>query len=157
MPIALLGLRLAQISDKVRKHLGEIMSPRWILKHRLNLFGIGSVKVKERIPVILFIIYLSMIEISRLIVTLLMHWQKTFFHNSSSAFSTDAFVPCLFARKLKSKTVGEIDTSYAYFIYLPDSTLGEAVSPPHPPPPPPPENLNFGVEGGVCVILQKVT
>ena len=28
MPIALLGLRLAEISDTVRKHLGEIMSPR---------------------------------------------------------------------------------------------------------------------------------
>ena len=26
MPIALLGLRLAEISDTVRKHLGEIMS-----------------------------------------------------------------------------------------------------------------------------------
>ena len=38
MPVALLGIRLAEISDTVRKHLGEIISLRWILKHRLNLF-----------------------------------------------------------------------------------------------------------------------
>ena len=41
-------------------------------KHRLLLGGIGSVKKKKN-PVTLFIICLSMIEMSPLIVTLLMH------------------------------------------------------------------------------------
>ena len=101
MPIALLGLRLAEISDTVRKHLGKIMSPRWILKHRLNLFGIGSVKSKEKIQVTLFTIYLSMTEMSRLIVTLLMHWQITFLIILPLL---SAQMPLnLFARKLKSR------------------------------------------------------
>ena len=51
---------------------------RWILKHRLNLYGIGSAKSRERNPLILFVIWLSMLEMSRLTVTLLMHWQITF-------------------------------------------------------------------------------
>ena len=42
------------------------------------MFGIESVKSKEKIQVTLFTIYLSMTEMSRLIVTLLMHWQITF-------------------------------------------------------------------------------
>ena len=62
MPITLLGLRLAEISNTVKKkHLGEVMSPRWSLKHRLNLYGIGSAKSRERNPVTLFIICLTMI------------------------------------------------------------------------------------------------
>ena len=75
MPIALLGLRLAKISDTVRKHLGNI------LKHWLNLFGIAFV-----IQVTLFTLYLS-----RDIANAL---EYNFSHNSSSAFS---------ARKLKSR------------------------------------------------------
>ena len=61
MIIALPGLRLAEISDAVRKYLGEMVSLRCFLKHCLNLFGIGSVKSMKRTPVILFIIYMSMI------------------------------------------------------------------------------------------------
>ena len=45
-------------------------------KHRSNLCGIGSEKSRERNPIILYIIYLSMIEMSHLIVTL--HWQIMF-------------------------------------------------------------------------------
>ena len=68
-PIALLGLRLAEISDTVRKHVREIMSPIWIPKHRLNLYGIVSAKSMERNPVTLFIMCLLMIEMSHLMVT----------------------------------------------------------------------------------------
>ena len=101
MPITLLGLRHAEISYTVRKHLGEIMSPRWILKHRLNLFGIGFIKSKEKIQVILFTIYLSMTEMSRLIVTLLMYRQITFLIILPLL---SAQMPLhLFARKLKSR------------------------------------------------------
>ena len=41
-------IRFTEISDTIRKHLGEMVSPRWILKHWLNLYGIGSTKLKER-------------------------------------------------------------------------------------------------------------
>ena len=78
MLIALLEQRRAEISGTVRKHLGEIMSSIWILKHWLNLFGIGSVKSKKGIPVILFTIHRSMIGKSRLVVTLPIYWQITF-------------------------------------------------------------------------------
>ena len=71
MPIALLWWRLAEISDTIRTHLGEFMSPRWILKHRLNLYGIGSTKSSERNPVKLFIMYLD-IWISGYLVTFLL-------------------------------------------------------------------------------------
>ena len=73
MPITLLGL--AEISNTVRKHFWEIMSTRWILKHRLNPYGIWSEKSRKRNPVTLFVICMSMIEMSRLMLTLLMHWQ----------------------------------------------------------------------------------
>ena len=101
MPIALLGLRLTEISDTVRKHLGEIMFPRWILKHRLNLCGIGSVKSRERIQVTLFTIYLTMIEMSRLIVTILMYWQITFL--IIPPLLSGQMPLHMFARKLKSR------------------------------------------------------
>ena len=55
--------------DSVRRHLGETISPSWIPKHRSNLCGIGSEKSKERNRLILYIICLSMIEMSHLIVT----------------------------------------------------------------------------------------
>ena len=78
MSIALLGLRIVEISDTGRKHLGEIMSLKLFLKRRLNLYGIGSAKSKKRNPLILFITCLSMIEMSRFTATLLMHWQIPF-------------------------------------------------------------------------------
>ena len=56
MLITLLALKLAEISNRERKHLGKI------LKNLLN--GIGFTKSKERNPVTLFIICLLMIEIS---------------------------------------------------------------------------------------------
>ena len=56
MLIALIVLRLIEVSDIVRKLLEKIMNSRWILTHK---FGIGSVKPKERMPVIMFTIYLS--------------------------------------------------------------------------------------------------
>ena len=88
MLIALLGLRLGEISDTVRKHFGEIMSRRWILKHWLNLFGIGSVKWKEN-------------NVTLFIVTLLMHWQITSLIIPPLLL---AQMPLhLFARKLKSR------------------------------------------------------
>ena len=91
MPIALLGLRLAEISDTLRKHLGEIMSPRWILKHRLNLFGIESVKIKGK-DTSNTVHHLSVIDRDvtshRDIANAL---ADNFSHTSSSAFSTDAF------------------------------------------------------------------
>ena len=63
--------------------------------------GIGSVKSKEKIQVTLFTIYLSMTEMSRLIVTLLMHWQITFLIILPLL---SAQMPLhLFARKLKSR------------------------------------------------------
>ena len=90
MPIALLGLRLAEISDTVRKHLGEIISSRWILKHRLNLFGIGSVKSKEKIQVTLHHLSVNDRDVTshRDIANAL---ADNCSYNSSSAFSTDAF------------------------------------------------------------------
>ena len=42
------------------------------------MYGIESTKSRERSPVTLFIICLSMIEMSRLIVTLLIHCHITF-------------------------------------------------------------------------------
>ena len=58
--------------------------------NRLNLFEIGSVKSKEKIQVLLFTIYLSMTDVTshRDIANAL---ADNFSHNSSSAFSTDAF------------------------------------------------------------------
>ena len=54
MPISLLGLR----------HLEETISIRYILKHRLYLCGIGSVKLKKRNLLTLFVSCLSMIDMS---------------------------------------------------------------------------------------------
>ena len=69
---------LAEFVWHSKKASWRVMSPSWILKHHVNLYGIESVKSKEMIPVTLSIIYLSMIEKSRFMVTLLRHWQITF-------------------------------------------------------------------------------
>ena len=85
--IALLGLRLAEISDTVRKHLGEIISTRWILKHRLNLYRIRSAKSRERNSVTLSVDDRDVTSHHDIVDTL----ADNFPHNSSSASSTDAF------------------------------------------------------------------
>ena len=78
MIIALLGLRLAEISDTVRRHLGEIISPRLILKSVKSVWNrICIIKGKEPSNTIHHL-SMSMIEMSRLNVTLLMHWQISF-------------------------------------------------------------------------------
>ena len=82
------GLRLIEICDTVKRtHLGDIMSPRLILKHRLNLYEIGLSKSKERNPVTLFINDRDVTSHRDIANTLTVNVS----HNSSSAFSTDAF------------------------------------------------------------------
>ena len=64
---------------KGRRDIRHSKKTAWrIHKHRLNLYGIRSTKSRERNPISPFVICLSLIEMSYLIVTLLIHWHITF-------------------------------------------------------------------------------